>query len=274
MLNGKNSYLSGEGSGMSFENEIDGLKGFYPISALATVKKFASKLEGVRSGWSSALAEMKVDSPRSLEENSFLRLGDFKSGDKVVVGLAGPGAVGKNALASLLGYPRIINTTTRVKRANEIEGVHYYFCSEQEFEKMKSGGVFLTTTHRPGRGNYGISKLAVSAAFQKSRVLIAEENPATLAEISRRVSELGAKSILVYVLPPAPVAAHLAARLAVRVAETGEDFELTIESTLGERQIKEFLSTAELAKNGIRILYVVNDDLERIASKIRKFIQG
>jgi len=45
----------------------------------------------------------------------------------------------------------VINTTTRAQRQNETEGVHYNFLNEEQFQKSKDNGDFLSTTNRPGR---------------------------------------------------------------------------------------------------------------------------
>ena len=51
--------------------------------------------------------------------------------------LVGQGASGKDYLASALveaGYRFPLSNTTRPPRQNEIDGVHYHFCTEEEFK--------------------------------------------------------------------------------------------------------------------------------------------
>jgi hypothetical protein len=110
---------------------------------------------------------------------------------KAVIGVAGPGAVGKGTLMRHLGengFSTNINVTTRPVRTNdgvkEKDGVEYYFRTEEEYRQEKENGDYLTTTPRPGRGNYAISKAGLHAAVNASQDgCLVEENPETLAQL-------------------------------------------------------------------------------------------
>lgn len=83
----------------------------------------------------------------------------------VLLILAGPTAVGKNSVMDnvLQRYPqmeRIISTTTRPPRENEIEGVDYHFVSREDFETRKEKGEFLETVIYGGN-SYGATKADV-----------------------------------------------------------------------------------------------------------------
>lgn len=54
--------------------------------------------------------------------------------------IVGPSGSGKSTLAEFLkdfGYQQIISCTTRKPRPDEINGVHYYFKTKEEFDKIK-----------------------------------------------------------------------------------------------------------------------------------------
>ncbi len=73
--------------------------------------------------------------------------------------LAGPTAVGKGTVVAALRerYPHLlvsVSATTRHPRPGEVNGVHYYFVSPEEFDSMIEGGEMLEWTPftSPGRG--------------------------------------------------------------------------------------------------------------------------
>ena len=64
--------------------------------------------------------------------------------DKRII-LAGPGASGKDTLKErfiLRGYRPSISYTTRPKRENEVDGIHYKFVDKEEFMKMVENDEF------------------------------------------------------------------------------------------------------------------------------------
>lgn len=66
----------------------------------------------------------------------------------VLLVLTGPTAVGKDTIMQLLlkrnpKLVRLVTTTSRPKRPQEVEGTDYYFVEIAEFEKLMSEGAFL-----------------------------------------------------------------------------------------------------------------------------------
>lgn len=64
--------------------------------------------------------------------------------------ITGKSATGKTLLANNLtkyyGIKKVITATTRAKRVDEIDGIHYYFYSKEEFISQKEKGNFVETT--------------------------------------------------------------------------------------------------------------------------------
>lgn len=141
---------------------------------------------------------------------------------------------------------------------------------------MKDDGEFVSTTPRPGRGNYGIQIDSLKAALSGSDTTVIEENPQTLVSVAENVAASMPDTSVVafYVLPPSPIIGHLATRLAGRCMVAGEDYRRVLDSTLGKRQVKEFNDFVPLAKNGARAMFVVNDNPDRAVSVIRSAITG
>ncbi|AFI04483.1 guanylate kinase [Helicobacter cetorum] len=90
--------------------------------------------------------------------------------------LSGPSGSGKSTLTKHLqeNIPHMyfsISTTTRQKREGEIENLHYYFVSEEEFKLGIEQGQFLewAIVHN---NYYGTSKAPVEQALKEGKIVI------------------------------------------------------------------------------------------------------
>jgi guanylate kinase len=199
---------------------------------------------------------------------------------KAVIGVAGPGAVGKGTLMRHLGdngFSTNINVTTRPVRTNdgvkEQDGVEYYFRTEEEYEQEKADGQYLTTTPRPGRGNYAISKAGLHTAVNSSPDgCLVEENPETLAQLveALRQDDPELLGVILYVLPPGEHSGREIIEVVERLAtRSGENFgQDDLESTCGKRQMDELASMADVIKRGIQVVFLENDDLQEAKDRL------
>ena len=257
----------------------------YPLEAINLVENSKDQIIPILNSWNNALNKVKhafnlddsnlENLPTRLHQITFENTkNDFhqKNKSKIVIGIAGPGACGKGTLVESLNLPKVVNTTTRPARSYEIDQVHYHFLNDLSFQNMIDNGDFLSVTNRPGRGLYGIEKNSLSNILNKSKVAIIEENPETLFKIQQSVQENNPSVYfsINYILPPQPIVLHLATRLAKRSLESNGDFLNSINSTLGQRQIDEFESLADIAKNGGNVcFFVINNNVDNIASIIK-----
>ncbi|MFA7000329.1 MAG: hypothetical protein WC241_04435 [Candidatus Paceibacterota bacterium] len=192
---------------------------------------------------------------------------------KIILGIAGPGAVGKETIKNGLGFNMVINTTTREKRDYEIQDKHYHFISNNEYKNIVSKKGFVISMNRLGRGQYGIQKNDIEKIILNSKVGIVEENPKNLTAIKKYIeSKKDCKFILVYILPPSPIFCHLACRLAYRCKESGENFSSAINSTLGERQLKELNSVIGAINKKIDVVFLINDKVNRAIKKLKTIL--
>lgn len=252
----------------------------------------APRLKELQQRWNMALPEVAAHfglpeheaTPYDLQEQSFrawMHEREKAPDSPIVIGIAGPGACGKGTISShletALEFPKVINTTTRPPRHNEVNGRDYHFLAPEEFEYQRSTGAFLTTTNRPNRGTYAISKSEIEEKLANCGTgCIIEENPATLLSAldTARISiEKEPLTTLLYLLPPDPMVETLAMRLHQRSSDTPAERELTendIESTLGDRQIDEFLSLSQATQYpNVNVVFFVNDDIQRTYEKIK-----
>jgi guanylate kinase len=84
----------------------------------------------------------------------------------VLLVLAGPAGSGKTTLSERLvaeqpGVERVVTATTRPMRPGEVNGVHYHFLSEAQFDAALARGEFLEWACVHGRYRYGTLRRAV-----------------------------------------------------------------------------------------------------------------
>ncbi|ROR67064.1 guanylate kinase [Agrococcus jenensis] len=143
--------------------------------------------------------------------------------------LAGPTAVGKGTVAQYVRehFPQIrqsVSATTRAARPGEIDGVHYAFVSDADFDRMIEEREFLewATVHNQSR--YGTPRSSVQAAL--------DEGSSVLLEIdlqgARQVRESFPDAVLLFLAPPSWD--ELVRRLVGRGTETASERERRLET--------------------------------------------
>lgn len=120
-----------------------------------------------------------------------------------LVVLAGPTAVGKGTVASVIreDHPDVwisVSATTRSPRPGEIEGVHYHFVSDDEFDRMVEAGEFLEWAVVHQRARYGTPRKPVEAALAAGRPALLEID----LEGARQVRESMPEAYFVFLAPP------------------------------------------------------------------------
>ena len=125
------------------------------------------------------------------------------SGPSRLVVLAGPTAVGKGTVSTYIreNYPDVllsVSATTRAPRPGEIDGVHYYFVTDDEFDDMIEAGQFLewATVHNSYR--YGTPRPPIDEALGEGKRVLLEID----LQGARQVRESMPEARLVFLLPP------------------------------------------------------------------------
>ncbi|MEU0265293.1 guanylate kinase [Nocardioides sp. NPDC006303] len=149
--------------------------------------------------------------------------------EKRLVVLAGPTAVGKGTVSAAVrdDHPEVflsVSATTRKPRAGEVNGVHYLFVSDEEFDAMIAGGELLewATVHNMAR--YGTPRGPVDKALAEGRPAMLEID----LQGARLVRETMPEAIFVFLAPPSWD--ELVRRLVGRGTETEAERERRLET--------------------------------------------
>ena len=118
--------------------------------------------------------------------------------DKVLV-LVGPSAAGKTtiqeALVESCNFTRVTTCTTRKKRNSEINGIDYFFITEEEFETRKNARAFLEYD-KIGNDYYGIAFDEVLRKTNSDTIPILVLSPSGIPQVKNSFPDK--KIIIVY----------------------------------------------------------------------------
>lgn len=149
--------------------------------------------------------------------------------------LSGPSGVGKDTLITALkaqGLPlhHAVTVTTRLRRAHEIEGQHYYFVSRETFAALRERGDLLEWAEVHGN-LYGTPRAQVAEALAAGRNVLLKIDVQGAATVRRLMPE----AILIFLAPPSAEA------LRTRMARRGTE-------DAGEAAVRLRTAEAELAQ--------------------------
>lgn len=120
----------------------------------------------------------------------------------IVIVLSGPSGVGKDLLLSRLTatggrYHIAITATTRAKRADEQDGVHYHFVSEAVFKAMIAEDALLEWANVYGN-YYGVPKSQVADALNRGQDVILKIDVQGAATVRKVASD----ALFIFLAPP------------------------------------------------------------------------
>ena len=117
--------------------------------------------------------------------------------------LSGPTAVGKGTVVARLAadHPEIfvsVSATTRPPRPGEVDGVHYLFVTEAEFDALIAEGALLEWAVVHGVHRYGTPRAPVLAALAAGRPALLEID----LQGARQVEASWPSATFVFLAPP------------------------------------------------------------------------
>jgi guanylate kinase len=147
--------------------------------------------------------------------------------------LAGPTAVGKGTIAEYIRrhHPEVwisVSATTRAPRPGEVDGEHYHFVSDAEFDRMVRDGEMLEWAVVHGAAKYGTPRQPVDAALAGGRRVLLEIDLHGARQVRRTMPE----ALFVFLAPPSWQ--ELVSRLVGRGTETEAERERRLRTARDE----------------------------------------
>jgi len=157
---------------------------------------------------------------------------EMKQSPPLLIILSGPSGVGKDEVLTRMkkmgrSFHWVITATTRPRRAEEKDGVDYYFLSREKFQQMKDKGQFLEWAKVYGN-YYGVPKDEISQALSKGVDAIVKVDVQGAATIKKILPQ----AVFIFLVPPS--IEDLELRLEQRRSESSVDLALRLEKAKEE----------------------------------------
>lgn len=178
-----------------------------------------------------------------------------------LVVVSAPSGGGKTTLCRMLleKFPNLIKSvsmTTRPRRPNEIDGVHYHFVKPEEFTRRVEAGEFAEWAH-VHENRYGTSKKTIDEALAKGKHVLFDIDYQGAMSLRKAY---GDRTLLIFIQPPDM------ATLEKRLRERGSDPSHSIETRL-QNAYTELRWSAKFDHQ------VVNDDLNRAYRELEAILR-
>lgn len=176
-----------------------------------------------------------------------------------LVVLAGPSGVGKSSVIkeALRQAPNTwlsVSATTRAPRPGEVDGVNYFYVSDEKFDQMIENNQLLEWANYAGN-RYGTPRAAVEEKLAAGTPVLLEIE----VQGAKQIREAMPEALLVFLEPP--TWADLEARLAGRGTESQTQVQARLDAALKELESKGFFDQV-----------IVNDEVNRAASELVQYL--
>jgi guanylate kinase len=157
-------------------------------------------------------------------------------------------------------FPQVwlsVSMTTRHPRPGEVDGVHYHFVDDAEFDRLVEAGEFLEYAVVHGRAKYGTPRGPVERALSEGQLAMLEID----LQGARQVRESLPGTLFAFLMPPSWE--ELVRRLVGRGTETEEERERRLQT-----------ARDELAAASEFDVVIVNDDVRRASEELVSWMRA
>lgn len=179
----------------------------------------------------------------------------------ILIVVSGPSGTGKGTICKelLQQYPNMaysVSATTRLPRAGEEHGTHYWFTEKTEFERMIEQGELLEWAEVYGN-YYGTPLQRVRDMLYNGKDVLLEIDPQGAMQVQKKFPE----GVFIYIIPPS------LAELAERINRRGTDSKESIARRMDA-------AVAEISYAVHYHYVVVNDVVDVATKKIAAIVQA
>ncbi|NTF41492.1 guanylate kinase [Rhizobium sp. AC27/96] len=180
----------------------------------------------------------------------------------LMLAISSPSGAGKSTIArTLLDKDKqvslSVSVTTRQRRPSEIEGVHYHFVSQREFERLRDSDSLLEWAEVHGNF-YGTPREPVETAMAEGRDMLFDIDWQGAQQLQEKMP---ADVVSIFVLPPTMT------ELQSRLHRRAEDSEEVIAMRLAN-------SRAEIAHWREYDYVIINDDLNVAFDAVQSIVKA
>ncbi|MFS8044871.1 guanylate kinase [Rhizobium sp. BR 314] len=180
----------------------------------------------------------------------------------LMLAISSPSGAGKSTIArTLLDKDKqvslSVSVTTRQRRPSEIEGVHYHFVSQREFERLRDSDSLLEWAEVHGNF-YGTPREPVETAMSEGRDMLFDIDWQGAQQLQEKMP---ADVVSIFVLPPTMT------ELQLRLHRRAEDSEEVIAMRLAN-------SRAEIGHWREYDYVIVNDDLNVAFDAVQSIVKA
>ena len=175
--------------------------------------------------------------------------------------ISGPSGAGKGTLVNRVmgrrdGTWLSVSATTRLPREGEVDGVSYYFLTDDEFDAKVEEGDFLEWANVHGR-RYGTLRSVVVEKLEQGTDVILEIDPQGAFQVRENYPD----AFLIFIKPPS--FEELERRLVNRGTETAEQIAGRLEVAKLEMELETCYNVS-----------LVNDELERATEELLEIMDS
>lgn len=175
--------------------------------------------------------------------------------------LSSPSGAGKTTLTrDLLQDPNLdltlsISVTTRQRRTSEVDGIHYHFKSQAEFERMRAQDDLLEYAEVHGNF-YGTPRSPVERVLEQGRDMLFDIDYQGTQQVQKRAPK---DVVTIFILPPSM--RELRARLERRAEDASDVIAKRLENARGE-----------ITRWTMYDYVIVNEDIQTALTEVKSIL--